>query len=238
MALGRLAVAALLSMTVTAAQAAEIAVLATVAAKEALVEIVPLFERGTGHKIKISFDNGPPMVEKIMAGASADLFIGPDEFADRLLKEGKLVAGSRVDFAHSDAGVAVRAGAPRPDIDTADNFKNALLAAKTVSYSTGASGIQVVNVLARLVAPQRGELVGAVVARGAAEIGIHQFSELLPVTGIDIIGPLPRELQRVIVYSVSLMPMATQQDAGRAFVNFLRSPTSAPIIKRKGMDPV
>ena len=117
----------------TAASAAEIVVLGTTAAKEALIEIVPLFERSSGHKVNITFGSGLNMVEKIRAGAAGDLFIGPDEFAAALLKEGKLVAGSRVDFAHSLTGVAVRAGAPRPDIGKPATVKSALLAARTVS---------------------------------------------------------------------------------------------------------
>jgi molybdate transport system substrate-binding protein len=251
MALSRvLVVAGVLSMIVgvTAAQAAEIVVLGTTAAKEALVEIVPLFERASGHKVNITFASGPRMVERIRTGATGDLFIGPDEYNEPLLKEGKLVAGSGVDFAHSLTGVAVRAGAPRPDISTPEKFKSALVAAKTVSFSGGASGIHVVNVLDRLgindaikakhVAPQGDEPVAAVVARGAAEIGIHQISQLLPVPGIDIVGPFPGDLQKIIAYAATVLLGSTQREAGSAFVTFLRSPPAAAIIKKKGMDPV
>src|SRR5262249_2554378 len=168
----------------TTVQAAEIVIVSTVAIKESLVEIVPLFERVSGHKVNITFGSGPIVFERVRAGATGDLFLGPDEFSDPLLKEGKLVASTRVDFAHSGASVAVHAGAQRPDISTAERFKAALLAAKTVSYSGGASGLFFVRVLerlgiaegikAKLVAPKPGEPVGAVVARGEAEIGIHQ----------------------------------------------------------------
>jgi molybdate transport system substrate-binding protein len=251
MALSRVLVAAgVLSMVVGAgaAQATEIVVLGTTAAKEALIEIVPLFERASGHKVNITFASGPRMVERIRTGATGDLFIGPDEYNEPLLKEGKLVAGSGVDFAHSLTGVAVRAGAPRPDISTPEKFRSALLAAKTVSFSGGASGIHVVNVLERLgindaikakhVAPQGDEPVAAVVARGAAEIGIHQISQLLPVPGIDIVGPFPGDLQKIIAYAATVLPGSTQREAGSAFVTFLRSPPAAAIIKKKGMDPV
>jgi molybdate transport system substrate-binding protein len=132
MVLSRVLVAAgVLSMALGAvsAQAAEILVLGTTAAREALVEIVPLFERASGHKINITFASGPRMVERIRTGATGDLFIGPDEYNEPLLKEGKLVAGSSVDFAHSLTGVAVRAGAPRPDISTPEKFKATLVAA-------------------------------------------------------------------------------------------------------------
>jgi len=144
--------------------------------------------------------------------------------------------------------VAVRAGAPRPDISTPEKFRSVLLAAKTVSFSGGASGIHVVSVLERLgvndaikakhVAPQGDEPVAAVVARGAAEIGIHQISQLLPVPGIDIVGPFPGDLQKIIAYAATVLPGSTQREVGSAFVTFLRSPSAAAIIKKKGMDPV
>jgi molybdate transport system substrate-binding protein len=249
MGFSRIAVAiGMVSMLIgaTAVQAAEIVVLSTIAVKEPLIEIVPLFERASGNKVNITFASGPTVFERVREGAAGDLFIGPDEFSDPLLKDGKIVAGTRVDFALSGASVAVRAGAPKPDVSTAEKFKAALLAAKTVSYSGGASGLFLVRVLermgildeikAKLVLP-RGEPVGAVVARGEAEIGIHQLSELLPVSGIDIVGPLPAELQRKIVYSASALPTSTLQEVARMFVSFLRSGLAGAILRRKGMEP-
>jgi molybdate transport system substrate-binding protein len=230
----------------TAVNAAEIVVVSTTAIKESLIDIVPLFERASGHKVNITFGSGPTVFERVKAGATGDLFLGPDEFSEPLLKEGKLVAASRVDFAHSGASVAVHAGAHKPDVSTAEKFKAALLAAKTVSYSGGASGLFFARVLerlgiaeeikAKLVVP-RGEPVGAVVARGEAEIGIHQLSELLPISGIDIVGPLPAELQRKIVYSAFAFPASTQQEAAHMFVSFLRTGVAGAIIRRKGMEP-
>jgi len=250
MAFARIAAAAgMMSMLIgtTTVRAAEIVVVSTVAIKESLIEIVPLFERASGHKVSISFGNGPTVFEQVRAGATGDLFLGPDEFSDPLLKEGKLVAATRVDFANSGASVAVHAGAHRPDISTAERFKAALLAAKTVSYSGGASGRFFVRVLerlgiaeeirAKLVAPKQGEPVGAVVARGEAEIGVHQLSELLPISGIDIVGPLPAELQRKIVYSAFAFPASTQHEAAHMFVTFLRTGVAGAIIRRKGMEP-
>ena len=244
------AAAGLLSMAIgtTGGQAAEIVVLSTSAAKEALIEIVPLFERASGHKINITYGSGPAMVEKVRAGAAGDLFIGPEEYNEPLLREGRLVADSGVEFAHSLTGVAVRAGAPRPDIRTPEKFRSVLLSAGTVSYSGGASGLHIGTVFKRLgiadaieakrVAPQGEEPVGAVVARGAAEIGIHQISQLLPVANIDIVGPLPGDLQKVIAYAATVLPSSTQREAAKAFVSFLRSEAAAPIIKKKGLDPV
>lgn len=225
----------------------EIVVLSTIAFKEALIELIPHFERSSAHKIKVAFAGGPITADKVRQGAAGDLFIGPAEFSDALLAEGKLVAGSRIPFAISGSAVAVRAGAPRPDIGTPEQFKRTLLAAKSVSYSRGASGIQFARILerlgiadevkAKLVASQPGELVGAVIARGAAEIGVQQLSEMLHVAGIDILGPLPPELQVAIVYAASVLPQTTQPEAAQAFVKFLRSPEAVGIIREKGMEP-
>jgi molybdate transport system substrate-binding protein len=227
---------------------AEILILSTIAFKEALIDLVPQFERSSAHRVKVEFAGGPITAEKVRQGAAGDLFVGPAEFSDALLAEGRLVAGSRVPFAHSASAVAVRAGAAHPSIATAEHFKQALLAAKTVSYSRGASGIQFLRALerlgigdavkAKLVAPNPGELVGSVVARGDAEIGVQQLSELLPVKGIDILGPLPRELQTVIVYAASVLPRTTVPQAAQEFVAFLRSAEATEIIRHKGMEPV
>jgi molybdate transport system substrate-binding protein len=236
-------------MSVMATQAAEIAVICTNAPKEALIEIVPVFERASGHKVSISFGSGPVVLEKVRAGQTGDIFIGPDEFADPLTHEGKLVANSRVEFAVSGAGVAVRAGAPGRDVSTPEKFKTAMLAAKTVSYSAGASGLHIARMFERLgiadeikakfVPPrQPGEPIGRVVARGDAEIGIQQLIELLPVAGITILGPLPGDLQRNIPYGTSVMPGSKQPEAAKSFVSFLRSAEAAAILKKKGMDPI
>ena len=228
--------------------AAEIAVISTTSAKEALIEIVPLFERETGYKVNMTYGSGPVLAEKLKGGLTGDLFIGPDEFNKPLLKDGKLVEGSSVPFALSGSAVAVRAGAPKPDISTPEKFKEALVAAKSVSYSAGASGIQFVNALerlgiadvvnAKLVKPKPGELVGLLVARGEAEIGIQQFSELLPVGGIDIVGPLPGDVQKMNQYAISVMPSSTEREAGQAFARFMRSESARAILKRKGLDPI
>ena len=187
----------------THANAAEIVIYSTIAAEEALHDIVPMFERASGHKVNITFGAGPDLVTKIRSGLTADLFIGPSDFTDSLTKEGKLVADSRVDFARSGNGIAVRKGAPKPDVSTPEKFKAALVAAKTVSYSRGVSGLHFVGVLeklgiaeevkAKLVPPQGRELVGTVVARATRRSGcsssassfrskVSRFSGLCPAT--------------------------------------------------------
>ena len=225
----------------------EIVVLSTISAKEALIELVPEFERASGHRVNITYAGGPGLANRIREGAHGDLFIGPEEFSGPLIEAGRLLAETRTAFARSTTALAVRAGAPRPDISSPEKLKNALLAAGSVSYSAGASGIHFVKVLERLgiaeaiaakrVAARPGELIGAVVARGDADIGVQQVSELLPVAGIDILGPLPAELRQTIVYGATAFPQSTQREAAQAFVSFLRSDAARAVLRRSGLEP-
>ena len=236
-----------MSLGTGTAQSAEIVVFSTISAKEALIELVPAFERASGHKVNITYAGGSGLSKQILGGTQGHLFIGPEEFSDPLLKEGKLLTGSRTAFARSSTGLAVRAGAPKPDISSPEKLKRALLAAGAVSYSTGASGMHFVKVLERLgiadviaakrIAPRAGELVGAVVARGDADIAVQQISELLPVPGIDILDPLPAEFQQTISYGATAFPQSTQREAAQAFVNFLRSAAARAVLREKGLDP-
>ncbi len=244
------AAAGILNMSIgsTAAPAAEIVVFSTTSAKEALIELVPMFERASGHRVNITYGGGSRLVNSIREGLAGDIFIGPREFSDPLIAEGKLVAGTHVEIVRSETGIAVRAGASKPDISTPEKLRSALLAAKSVSYSAGASGIQFIKVLERLgiaaqvkamrVVPQPGELVGAVVARGAAEIGVQQLSELLPVAGIEILGQLPGDLQQSIIYGATVLPLSTQHAAAKAFVSYLKSEAAAPVMREKGLQPL
>ena len=237
-----------MSLGSNAAQCAEIVVFSTISAKEALIELVPEFERASGHKVNITYAGGSGLAKRILDGTQGDLFIGPEEFSGPLIKEGRLQAGSRTAFACSSTGLAVRAGVAKPDISTPEKLKSVLLAAGKVSYSAGASGMHFVKVLERLgitealvakrVVPRAGELVGAVVARGDADIAVQQISELLPVPGIQILDPLPQELQQTIVYGASAFPQSTQREVAQAFVNFLRSEPARVVLREKGLDPV
>jgi molybdate transport system substrate-binding protein len=167
---------------------------------------------------------------------------------DELIKQGKVVAGSRVDLARSIIGMAVRAGAPKPDISSVDALKRTLLQAKSIAYSASASGTYLsTELFPRLgIADQikgkskriESERVGDVVARGDAEIGFQQVSELLPIRGIDYVGPLPPEVQQVTVFSAGVAAGAKEPDAGRALIKFLASPVAAPAIRKSGLEPV
>ena len=222
-------------------------VLCTNGLKTVMLDLAPAFERTSGTKLVITWGSTNGLMKELDTGASGDLAILTAETIDDLIKRGKLVAGSRVDLARSGIGIAVRKGASKPDIGTPDALKHALLAAKSVAHSkTGLSGIYFPTVLARLgiadamkskiVMPEPGNPVGDVVAKGDAEIGVQQISELLPVAGIDIVGPLPAELQKITTFSAGLFAGAKDPDTAKALVKFVAA-ESRPLLKGKGLEP-
>ena len=222
-------------------------VLCTNGLKTVMLDLSPDFERTIGTKVVITWGSANGLLKELETGAGGDLAILTAEAIDGLIKEGKVVAGSRVDLARSGIGVAVRKGAHKPDIGTPDALKGALLAAKSVAHSrTGMSGIYFPTVLARLgiademkskiVTPDPGTPVGEVVARGEAEIGVQQISELLPVAGIEIVGPLPASLQKITTFSAGVLTAAKEPDAARALVKFVAS-ASRPLLADKGLEP-
>ena len=215
--------------------------------REALEALVPRFEQANGRTVALGFFSGAVLPVKIREGTPADLVIATPETIATLVADGRLVAGSRVDLVRSRVGVAVRAGAPKPDISTADAFKAALRAARSVGISRGPSGVYLMSLLERLgiadeiqakaVTPEPGQRVGSVVASGAAEIGIQQVAELLPIPGIDYVGPLPDALQTEIVYAAARPATVAQPDAAAALVAFLTSETVVPILRGLGLEP-
>ena len=231
----------------SAVRAADVNVIASTAMREVLDELVPMFERASGHKVTVSFLSGAVLPVKLKDGAQADVVVTTPETIDDLVKAGKVAAGTRVDFVLSGAGVAVRAGAAKPDIATPDAFKNALLAAKTVGYSQGPSGVHFMTVLARLgitdqikakgVVPPLGQRVGTLIAKGEAEIGVQQITELLLIPGIDFVGPLPKELQANIIYATATPANAKERQAAADLVKFLSSAPALPVIKKMGLQP-
>jgi molybdate transport system substrate-binding protein len=230
------------------AQQAKLVVICTMSCKEALIELVPVFEREKGYAIDITYGAGPELSKKISGGIRADIFVGPEEFSGPLIEEGRLVGSSRTAFAHSSAVVAVKAGATKPDISSPQKLKETLLAAKAICYSRGASGIHFVQaceqlgiadvVEAKLVKPRPGEMVGPVLVRGEADIGVQQPAELLPVPGVEIIGPLPPELRQTIVYGATVFTGSTQREANQAFIDFMRSHSAREVLHETGLDPV
>jgi molybdate transport system substrate-binding protein len=226
-------------------QAAEIKVLCTIGVKPALPDLVAEFERTTGHKVSIIWGNAATLKTRYLEGEPADVAVLTAAAIDDLAKAGKL-AGSRVDLARSGMGLAVKAGAPKPDISSPEALKRTLLAAKSVGYSTqGASGIYFATVIERLgiaaeVKAKHKDTTGAVgelIASGEAEIGVQQIPELAAVPGVEVIGPLPGDLQVITVFSAALDAKAKDNEAANAFVKFISAPTAAAAYKAKGLDP-
>ena len=217
--------------------------MSSLAIREAYLELVPQFEKQSGHKVLTEWVGMADMKKRLQAGEIVDLVSGSAAAIDELIQARKLAPG-RMDLATSSATVAVRAGAARPDISSAEALKRALLAAKSIGYSSGPSGVYLAGVFKRMgiaegktVQTPPGTPVGPLIARGEVEIGFQQLSELLPTKGIEIIGPLPAELQLVTMFSFGLHAGAKQAQAAKALVRFLTSPAAAPVLKKKGLDP-
>jgi molybdate transport system substrate-binding protein len=236
-----------------AASAAEIRVMISGGLTAAYNALVPEFERATGNKVITAY--GPSMGTTVNAipvrlerGEPADVLIMVGYALGDLVKQGKVIADSRIDLVKSPIGIAVKSGAPKPDISSADAVKHALLAAKSVAYSDSASGVYVSTEMFQrlgITEDMKGkarqipaEPVAGVVARGDAEIGLQQISEMLPVAGVDIVGPLPADLQKITVFSAGIATGSKEPDAGRALVKFLVSPAARAAIVNSGMEPI
>jgi molybdate transport system substrate-binding protein len=226
-----------------AAGAVEIKVLSTQAPEQAYRELAPQFEKASGHTVTTIFTGTLDVQKRIAAGETYDLIIMAGDF----IKSGKIVPGSRVDIAKSGVGAAVRAGAPKPDIGTTAAVKTALLAAKSIGYSTGPSGVYLTGLFQRLGVADAikgklkqtptGVFVGNLVASGEAEIGFQQVSELAHFPGVDFVGPLPADIQETTVFSSGIQVGAKQVGAANAWIKFLTAPAAAAVFKSKGLEP-
>jgi len=245
-----LAVAFIMAVAPRHAACAEIKVLTAGAFKQVLLALLPEFEKQSGQKANVNNDTVGALVKRIEAGESFDLAVLTPGAIDTLSSNGKIVAGSGRNLARVGIGVMVRDGAPKPDIGSVEAFKHALLAASSIAYidpaAGGSSGIYVAGLLDRLgiAAAVKGKsrLIagGAVaehVARGEAELGIHQISEILPVKGVTLVGPLPAEIQNYTIYAAGLGAKAKEAEAGRALLDALTAPAAAAVLRSKGMEP-
>lgn len=225
---------------------ADIRVMATAAFRAAYRELLPIFERVSGHRVTTVWASTQDIIARVKAGEPTDMVIMAASAVDELVEAGKLAKDSRVNIATSWVAMAVREGAPKPDIRTTESFRHAMLAAQSIACSFGPSGLYLLSLFERLgIATQingkiqqiKGEPVGAVVARGDAEMGFQQMSELLPVPGIDIVGPLPPDIQQITAFATGMHRNTRVAAAAQAMTKFFRAPAAHPIIRASGMDP-
>jgi molybdate transport system substrate-binding protein len=228
--------------------AAEIKVLTAGAMKSVVLALQAGFEAASGHRLVVDNDTAGGLVKRIEAGEAFDMAIITPAAIDGLIGKGKIVAGSRAAVAKVGVGIAVKEGAPKPDLSSVEAFKRALLAARTVAYidpaSGGSSGIYVAGLLNKLgiaddIKPkerlQAGGYVAEKVAKGEAKIAIHQISEILPVKGVTLAGPLPEEIQHYTVYAAGLSAAARDPGAAQAWIDYLKGPAASAAIEGRGM---
>ncbi len=231
----------------------EMKVLSTTAMKCVFDTLAPEFERASGNRLRVSLGPSAQLEKRLSDGEAADLAIVTATGAQHLAASGKINPGSIVPVAGSAIGVAVPKGAVKPDLSSAETFKRAMLAAKSIACSKpvggGQSGAHLAKVFAQLgIAEQMqakatygaggaGGLAGLVVLRGEAEIGIQQMAELMAVEGIDVVGPLPAEIQSVTPFVAAIPTSAVHADGGHALIDFLVTPRAKSVLKAKGLEP-
>jgi molybdate transport system substrate-binding protein len=217
------------------------------ATRDVLRELAERYEKATGKAVTAEAAGGIDVAKRVERGDALEVVVLAANVIDRLIGQGKLVAGSRVDLVKSGVAIAVRAGAPKPDVATEEAVKNAVQRAKTVSFSTGPSGVHLEKTFARwgileeirpriAVAPP-GVPVASLVAAGTAEIGFQQLSELMNAPGIEVIGPLPPAIQTITVFSGGIAANCRRPDEARALLTFLASPAAAEAKRRHGLEP-
>jgi len=228
--------------------AAELRVLSTHALEKVVEDVTPEFERATGHKLSFSYDPANAIKRQIENGAQFDVVLITRGAIDDLTKQGNILPDSRVNLARSGLGVAVRKGLPKPDISTVEGFKTALLLAKSLVRSTeGTSGIYFEKLLGQLgIAEQmKGKLklgpsgrVAELAARGEVDMAVQQISELIPVTGVELVGPFPAEVQLYTVFAGAVSTTSRQAEAGKALIAALTGAHAALVIREAGLEPV
>ena len=244
-------VIALLAAT-AAARAAEITAFVSTAIKAVTDELLPPFERASGHTIRAAYAPSGALIPRFARGEPVDIFLTDSTAIDALIRQGKIVAG-RVDLARTGIGIAVRKGAARPDVSSAEALKRALIAATTVGYAAPSGGsITAAHIMgvferlgiaaemapkARLAAGGPNGRVSVLVSSGQAEIGLQQVSELMSNPEVEVIGLLPPELQQTTIYSAGVTTSAREAEAARALIGALTAASAGPLYKAKGLDP-
>ena len=245
----RLIIALMLALAPAMAQGADVKILTAGAMKAVVLELVPQFEKETGHKAVVDNDTAGGLARRIQGGETFDLAVITPGVLNDLAGKGKVVGDTRANVARVGVGVVVKEGAPAPDVSNVDAFKKALLTAKTVAYidpaSGGSSGIYLTGLFDKLgiaadIKPKaklkQGGYVADLIASGEAEIGLHQISEILPVKGVKLVGPLPAEIQNYTTYAAAVSADAKQPDAARALIKLLTGPPADSVLKARGME--
>lgn len=230
-----------------AAEAAEVKVLIVPPLKTSLDELGPQFERTTGHKLVIKYDVSAALKRQIDAGETFDVALVLSAIIDDLLKQGKVTAGTRTDLSRAAIGVAVKKGAPKPDISSAEAFKRTLLNAKSVAYSAeGASGVYFKGLIERLgiaaetsakLRPMGAGAVVAPVVKGEVEIAVISIPAILAEPGAELVGLLPKELQHYVVYTGGVSAAAKEPEAAKVLLKHLTMPAAISVMKSKGLEP-
>lgn len=232
-----------------AAEATELKLLSASALHPAIDALIPDFEKSSGYKVRVDYGTAGAVAERVLKGETADMILSSVQAVDRLETQGKVVAGNRIVIAKVGVGAFVRKGAAKPDIGSADAFKRAMLAARSIAYPDpaggGASGIYVANLLERM--GIAGEMKSKTrlstldtlytsVASGEVEIGFNQVSEILAQPTVELIAPLPSDIQNYTQFAPGIITGRNQTDAVKALVAFLSSPASRTVLKAKGFE--
>ncbi len=226
----------------SAADAAEIKVFTSRAIATVLDKIGPEFERTTGHKLNVISGCSPNFVKQINAGELFDVVVSPPPTIDGLIKDGKVIASTRTNLVRSGVGVEVRAGASKPDISTVEAFKRALLNAKSVGYLPGTvpqlvDRLGIADAIRSKVTIPSSDIVSELVAKGELELGVVVITQILTTPGVELVGPLPPEIQYYAVFTGGVSASSKAPDAARELIKFLTGPTAAPVIRSQGMEP-
>jgi molybdate transport system substrate-binding protein len=221
--------------------------ISSMATRQVLAELCWAWQARSGQSVQMESVGGVDAAKRVAAGEAFDVVVLASDAIDKLIAGGHVLAGSRVDLVDSGVAVAVKAGAPSPDISSEEALKRAVLAAPTVGYSTGPSGVALVKLFerwgiaqelqGRLVQATPGIPVGSLVARGEVALGFQQLSELIHLDGIDVIGPMPAAVQITTTFSGAVCKASTQPDAVRAMLAFMASPEAEAAKRRNGMEP-
>ena len=225
----------------------QIRIISSMATRQVLAELVAQYQQTSDQQIATESVGGVDAAKRVRSGEAFDIVVLAANAIDELIEAGKIVAGSRVDLVRSGVAIAVRSGSPRIDVGSEEAVKRAVASARSISYSTGPSGVHLAKLFERwgiagaikdrIVQAPPGVPVGTLVAQGKVELGFQQLSELIHLPGIDVLGPLPQDIQTITTFAAGLASTSTQPEAVRALLRFMASPAAAGPKLKNGMEP-